>query len=255
MTSAPVILVTGDFEARGAEFGDDSLSASLTYQHALAGLGALPLVLGDVTAPSLIADAVRRCDGVLLTGGEDLDPRLYRSRLPARLRAKVRLTPDHGRRDLRELLLLAEVFRQRKPLLAVCRGHQMLNVALGGTLWVDLASECPAALDHRQMERRAAVVHQVAVLPGSLLARVIGANSLGVNSTHHQAVARVAGPLRAVATGPDGIVEALELAPANARWLPFLLGVQFHPERLAADHPAHRAIFAAFVEGVRLAGR
>ena len=243
----PVILVAPDVELAGSEFGDLSISLSMAYQRALADAGALPLILSATTAREAIAQSVSRCDGVLLTGGDDVDSRLYAPSLTARLRSQVTVTPDGGQRDFRELLLLDEVFRQRKPLLAICRGHQILNVALGGTLFADLATQSPGALNHQRMDQRGEVVHEVRLTPDSLLAKVVGRRSLGVNSTHHQAVARVARPLRPVALSPDGVVEGLELKSATAHWLPFLLGVQFHPERLADRHSRHGDLLRAFI--------
>jgi putative glutamine amidotransferase len=96
------------------------------------------------------------------------------------------------------------------------------------------------------MDRRSEIVHGVRLTPGSLLAKITGRQRLGVNSTHHQAVARVAAPLKVAAVSSDGIVEGLELRPGAAKMLPFLLSVQFHPERLADRYPEHRAIFRAF---------
>ena len=104
----------------------------------------------------------------------------------------VDTTPDGGERDLRELILIDEVFHQRKPLLAICRGHQLLNVALGGTLIVDIPTEVPGALNHGQMDKRSEVVHEVQLTGESLLSKITGKRRLGVNSTHHQAVGRVA---------------------------------------------------------------
>jgi putative glutamine amidotransferase len=252
MSPMPVILVTPDVELNGSEFGDLSISLSMAYQQALADTEAVPLILGATPSREAIAQSVSRCDGVLLTGGDDVDPRLYAPRMPAKLRGKAEITPDGGQRDFRELLLLDEVFRQRKPLLAICRGHQMLNVALGGTLVADLETHSPRGLNHRRMDQRGEVVHEVRLTPGSLLAKVIGKRTLGVNSTHHQAVARVALPLQAVAISPDGVIEGLELKPATADWLPFLLSVQFHPERLASRHPGHRDLLRAFIRAAIL---
>jgi putative glutamine amidotransferase len=252
MTKPPLILISPNIEKKGDEFGDLSISLSETYQQALMGCGAVPMPLAATLSPQLIAESVRRCDGVLLTGGEDLDPRLYGDGLPPRVRGTVAVTPDGGARDLRELLLIDEVFRQRKPLLGICRGHQMLNVALGGTLLADILGQAPRAFNHRRMDQRSEVVHDVRLTSGSLLARIIGKQKLGVNSTHHQAVGRVAAPLRVVAASRDGIVEGLELKPSAARMLPFLLSVQFHPERLVDRYPEHRAIFRAFTQACAL---
>jgi putative glutamine amidotransferase len=137
-------------------------------------------------------------------------------------------------------------------LLAICRGQQILNVALGGNLLADIPQQKPQAANHRRTDRRDEVVHEVRLTPGSILSKIVGAQKLAVNSTHHQAVARVATPLRATAVGDDGVVEGLELKRNGSCWLPFLLSVQFHPERLVDRYPAHRAIFGAFVQACRL---
>jgi len=251
----PRILVAPNTESKGAEFSDLSSSLSERYQRALLEAGGLPLVMPATTWRQAITECVASADGVLMTGGEDVDPRLYGQRLPAALARKVHVTPDGGARDFRELALLDEVFRQGKPLLAVCRGHQLLNVALGGTLFADLRAQRPRALRHRRMDRRSEIVHEARLTPDSLLAKITGRQQLGVNSTHHQAVARVAPGLRVTAASSDGVVEGLELGPDTKAWLPFLLSVQFHPERLADRYPEHRAIFRAFVEACRLNGK
>ena len=152
---------------------------------------------------------------------------------------------------MRELVLIDEVFRQRKPLLAICRGHQILNVALGGTLVADILAQEPRAINHRRMDRRNEIVHEVRLTRGSLLAKITCRQKLGVNSTHHQAVAQVARPLKAAAVSQDGIIEGLELERGAADLLPFLLSVQFHPERLVDRYPEHRAIFRGFIQACR----
>jgi len=245
-TSLPVVLVSPDVEAKGKEFSDLSSSLSANYQRALAAAGTVPLTMPLTNSREIIAEAVRRSDGVLLTGGDDIDPRLYGSKLPRKIAETVSVTPDGGERDYRECVLINEVFRQRKPLLAICRGHQMLNVALGGTLVADIASQLKDALPHRRMDKRSEVVHEVRLTEDSLLANIVGKPALGVNSTHHQAVGKVASPLRVAAASADGVIESLELKREAARLLPFLLTVQFHPERLADRYAAHQAIFGAF---------
>src|SRR2546430_4876579 len=245
----PVILVSPNIEKKGDEFGDVSTSLSETYQQALMGAGAIPLALSASTSRELIRESVSHCDGVLLTGGEDVDPRIYgEGELPARVRRKVHVTPDQGARDLREFLLIDEVFRQKKPLLAICRGHQVLNVALGGTLFADIAAQKPDAINHRRMDKRSHVVHQVRLTESSLLSKITRRRKLGVNSTHHQAVDRVAPPLQINALSDDGIIEGLQLKPDAVHSLPFLLSVQFHPERLADRYPEHQAIFRVFTQ-------
>jgi putative glutamine amidotransferase len=257
MTKPPLILVSPNIESKGQEFADLSISLSARYQHALMNAGGIPLTLPATVSREVIAESVSRCDGVLMTGGEDVEPSLYATGVAAAVRRTVTLTPDGGARDYREIVLVDEVFRQQKPLLAICRGHQVLNVALGGTLIVDIPSRNAAsmrqkqpqkngAINHRRMDKRSDLVHEVRLTADSLLAKITGARKLGVNSTHHQAVNRVAPALRPVAVSDDGIIEGLELKSSSAGWLPFLLGVQFHPERLADRYPEHQAIFDAF---------
>lgn len=242
----PLILVSPDIEAKGKEFEDLSISLSGNYQQALMAAGALPVTMPAAVSREVIAECVQSCEGVLLTGGDDIDPRLYANGLPEPVRKTVEVTPDGGARDLRELLLIDEVFRQKKPLLAICRGHQMVNVALGGTLVADIRSQLPGALEHRRLDKRNSVVHEVALTPGCLLAKITGRQKLWVNSTHHQAVGHVAPRLQVVASSADGVVEATALRPDAAGGMPFFLTVQFHPERLVAAHAEHQAIFRAF---------
>lgn len=246
MTKPPLILISPCVEKEGAEFEDLSLSLSMNYPAALMSVGAIPLTMPATASREMVAEFVRRTDGVLLTGGEDVNPRLYAKRLPPRLRRTVTLTPDDGTRDLQEFMLVDEVFRQCKPLLAICRGHQVLNVALGGTLVVDIRRQVPGAMNHQRQDKRSQMVHDVHLTDDAVLAKITGERTLGVNSTHHQAVGRPADMLKVTGRSLDAIAESMQLKPEAAHLLPFLLSVQFHPERLADRHAEHRAIFAAF---------
>jgi putative glutamine amidotransferase len=247
--SRPLVLVSGSTQDRGAEFTDYSLSLSMSYPRAIQAAGGLPWLLPCQPNRQLVADCVRRCDGVMLTGGDDVDPKLYTKQLPARVARTVhRADPE---RDSFELMLIEEVFRQRKALLCICRGQQILNVALGGTLFADILLQIPRALNHSRTDRKDRVVHEVACEAGSLMARIAGKARLGVNSSHHQAVARVAEPLRATAVSMDGIIESMELASSAKGRLPFLLAVQFHPERLFEQHAEHLELFRTFLGACR----
>jgi len=226
------------------EFADLSISVSNRYTDALIAGGGLPQIFPSTTSRAIIAEAVHRCDGVLLTGGEDVDPKLYAKDLPDKLAKTV--GPLEPERDIWERELIAEVFAQRKPLFGICRGHQMLNVALGGTLIVDIATQLPNALNHRQMDRKSEQVHDVKVVPDTLLAGLAGQESFGVNSTHHQAIGELAPQLRVVAQSADGVIEAVELKDAGQE--PFLLTVQFHPERLIDRSPVFPQLFNGFIK-------
>jgi putative glutamine amidotransferase len=253
MKNSPTILISGCTEKKGFEFADLSLSLAMKYPLALKAAGAMPWLLPCFPERDWVADAVRHCDGVLLTGGDDVDPKLYTRHLPPKIAETVRR--ETTERDSFELLLVRELIRQHKPLLAICRGHQILNVALGGTLLADIRLQMPQVMNHCRTDRKNQVVHDVECAAGSLMEQIAGKTRLGVNSTHHQAVAQIARPLRATAVSTDGIVEGLELA-SDARGLsPYLLSVQFHPERLFARHAEHLELFRTFVRACRRAQR
>lgn len=252
MNKSPLILVSPGMESKGAEFADLSLSLSARYTSAITEAGGVPMILPPTTDANVIALCVQRAQGVMLTGGDDLQPELYTRRLPKNIQKTVGVTPDGGQRDYRELLLINEVFRQQKPLLGICRGHQLLNVALGGTLIADIPQQRPGPIRHSRLDAPGDPVHDVQLTEDSLIAKIVGTQTLGVNSTHHQAVGKVAKGLRVTAQSGDGIVEGLELNPDGTHWLPFLLSVQFHPERLVNRYEQHRKIFRAFVQAAAM---
>jgi putative glutamine amidotransferase len=247
MGRPPLILVSPSIERRGIEFHDLSASLSVRYNNAILQAGGIPVTAPTTTDRATLAEAVRRTDGVLLTGGDDINPALYAKKVPRKISKTVEQTPDGGARDMRELHLIEEIFRQHKPVLAICRGHQMLNVAFGARLLVDIAQQLPGAMNHRRMDRPLDLVHEAALTPGSLVSKICKTSILGVNSTHHQGVLEPAEPFAATARSADGIVEAMELKPECSGMLPFLLSVQFHPERLVQKHARYRAIFEKFV--------
>jgi putative glutamine amidotransferase len=249
MARLPLILVSPSIEKHGVEFHDISSSLSIRYEAAIIAAGGIPVVAPASTDRAILAESVRRTDGVLLTGGDDINPLLYADLYQPKLSAKifktVEQTPDNGARDVRELVLIEEIFRQRKPVLGICRGHQMLHVAFGGRLIVDIRSQLPGALNHQQLKKPLEVVHEATLTPGSLLSKICKTRVLGVNSTHHQGIANPVDPFVATARSRDGIVEAMELRRGFD--LPFFLSVQFHPERLVQRHARYRAIFKKFV--------
>jgi putative glutamine amidotransferase len=247
MKRRPLILISPSFELRGAEFSDLSVSLSLRYIQAVLAAGGVPLIAPATMDRAVLAESVRCTDGVLLTGGDDINPDLYDKKLPAALRKTVTPTPDNGLRDVAELTLIAEIFRQRKPVLAICRGHQLLNVAFGGKLIADIALQVPGALNHRRMDKAFDFVHEAALQPGSLIAKIAKKRRLKMNSTHHQAVAEPVEPFVATARSRDGLVEAMELRSNKMAGMPFLLSVQFHPERLVEKGEAYGEIFRSFI--------
>src|SRR4051812_6965979 len=181
------------------------------YVDAVRQGGLTPLIVPPVHTADVAAilDSVA---GVVLTGGEDVDPAEYGAGRSAQ-------TEDpHRDRDASELAFARLAHERRVPLLAICRGMQVVNVAFGGTLVQDIASECPSALEHERSPQRTERVHDVAVDAGSALAAALGESRLSVNSSHHQAVARVAEGLRVSARATDGIVEGAEWS-ADDWWM------------------------------------
>lgn len=215
--------------------------ANASYTDAARAAGLRPFIL-PVLEP---ADADAMLDGMtglILTGGEDVDPARYGA-APHPALGEV-----HPARDAFELALVAAARARRVPTLAICRGVQVANVALGGTLVQDLASQRSDALPHDGAGSRDARVHRVRVTPGSRLARALGAAELPINSFHHQSVDRAADGAAVVATAPDGVVEGLEWRRDD--W--WMVGVQWHPEELVrGDEPWERALFDAFAGAVR----
>ncbi|MEY2407494.1 MAG: putative glutamine amidotransferase [Verrucomicrobiota bacterium] len=247
---SPLILISGSTDDKGVEFDDFSLSLSMNYVHAILAAGGLPLLVPCEPDRNMVADAVQQSDGVLLTGGDDVDPKLYGAALPARVLKTVHRA--HAARDAFELMLIEEVLRQRKALLCICRGHQILNVALGGSLIADIALQSPNPLNHNRPDRKDRAVHEVRCKAGSVMRGIAGKNRLRVNSSHHQAVGEIPQVLRATAVSNDGIVESLELAQEALGLLPYLLAVQFHPERLFRRHAEHLELFRSFIRSCRL---
>ena len=185
---------------------------------------------------------MRKAAGILLAGGGDVDPAIYRER------AHPSFDAAEPGRDAYEIDLIRLADEADVPMLAICRGIQVVNVALGGTLVQDIATECATTLKHDQSEARTQRVHEVDVVEDSVLASAVGTTRLSVNSSHHQAVASLADGLAVTARAPDGIVEGAEWRGDD--W--WMLAVQWHPEELTRDpSPWDRGLFTAFADRVR----
>ena len=230
----------------------DKPEARKKYRDAVIAAGGEPILI-DGTGPETTAHALAGFDGLLLPGGTDVDPSAYGGRPhPA-------VDVAHPKRDAFELEAARIAKRSGLPTLAICRGMQVVNVALGGTLFEDIPDqyEPPNGLRLRHQQTpdfgRHETTHEVDVRQGSTLASIAGAAAIRVNSLHHQAVRRVAYGLEPVAHARDGIVEAFELRSGH----PFFVGVQWHPEELVgADEPS-RKLFSSFVAAAarRAAGK
>jgi len=201
------------------------------YLDGLRAAGGEPLPLRPGAEEEGVPELLRRLDGLLLAGGDDVAPELYGEE------PHPKLATVDGPRDRLELLLVRAAAAEDRPVLGICRGIQVMNVALGGSLVQDIADQVPGAVDHVQGAR-----HAVRVERGSRLYEILGAETLEVTSFHHQAVKRPAAGLRVTARSPDGVIEAVERSGAR-----FLLGVQWHPERLPAGEPAGGGMLRALV--------
>jgi putative glutamine amidotransferase len=233
VSAAPLVALTA---TTAAADGIVRVRANAAYVRALEAAGLVPLML----PPLKPAHAERTLDavsGLVLTGGEDVAPWRYgESPHPA-------LGSVNEDRDAFELALIGAARARGLPTLAICRGIQILNVALGGTLVQDIPSQCPSALPHARKDARDARVHEVTVDSDSLLATALDAKRVAVNSAHHQSIARLAQGLRVTARAPDGIIEGAEW-DASGWWA---VGVQWHPEELT-ETPERwdRGLFATF---------
>ena len=208
-----------------------------SYAEAVLAGGGLPVLIPLSPAEADLAALLARLDGLLLAGGGDVDPACY----GAAAHPKTALVDN--RRDHVEIALVRAAMATNKPVLGICRGAQVFNVALEGTLYQHLPEEYSSTLNHSCIPPdypRSHLAHAVQVEAGSLLAECLGEASTLVNSRHHQAVRELAAGLVVTGRAPDGLVEAVEL-PGH----PFALGVQWHPENLLAQ-PAMRALFTRF---------
>lgn len=229
-----MICLTVDSTYRQLPDGPRRFFTSKAYAAAIAVAGGVPILAAEFNPEAL----ARRCDALVLTGGDDLDPALYGETL---LNDSVHVDPE---RDTFELSLTHAFLCQKKPILGICRGCQVLNLALGGDLYQDLPTQL--GVQHLDSELR----HPIICGKGSVLADLFGPHFL-VNSTHHQSVRRIAPGLQVTARAKDGIIEAFESTnPAQLLW-----GVQFHPERLTDTQwddrtPDFAPFFQSFVNAV-----
>ncbi|MDI6894355.1 MAG: gamma-glutamyl-gamma-aminobutyrate hydrolase family protein [Bacillota bacterium] len=218
---------------------NDRVRVPAGYPAAVEAAGGVPVIL-PVLNPGKAAEVLAHLQGLLLSGGVDLDPSYYgEDPLPG----LGKVTPE---RDAFELALARQALALGVPILGICRGVQVLNVAAGGNLFQDLGSQLQKVLKHSQEAPRWHESHPVQLDPQSRMAAVLGVTEARVNSFHHQAVRAVAPGLRAVAWAPDGVIEGVESTDHR-----FALGVQWHPEEMWSRDPLHLKPFSALVEAAR----
>ena len=240
----PVIGITATLKEDGDCVAERPLGrfvrADLDYVEGVAEAGGVPVVLPPVDEARAAEAIIGGIDGLVLSGGSDLDPSYYGEDPIPELNVTV---PE---RDAFEMALLREALWRRVPVFGICRGLQVLNVALGGTLYQDLPSqkEGLVLLGHRQQTPKWQPTHEVEVDGASTVAELMGTDELKVNSYHHQAIKDLASGLVAVARSPDGVIEAAESSDLSERWL---VGVQWHVEAMREAGPEHRNLFEAHV--------
>lgn len=224
----PIIAISANYE-------DDGTHLKHSYSDWILKSGGIPVIVpfgfGEEEARALCEVT----SGLLLTGGPDIDPGYYGEEPLPEL---GRITPE---RDRLELMLVREYAAAGKPIFAICRGEQVLNVALGGSLYQDIYSQC-RTLQHSQKAPRSHLSHRVTAEESSMIGRIAGTNEFKVNSFHHQAVKEAAPGMRITAKSEDGIVEAIESEEGR-----FVVGVQWHPEDTAGTDDISRKLFEAFV--------
>ena len=201
------------------------------YVSAIEGAGGIPLLIPYVTAEETVSEYVSLCDGIFFTGGADIDPTHY-GESPSEA-----LGPLQRNRDELDLRALCAALKVNVPILAICRGMQLINVALGGTLYQDLPSEYKTEIPHKQTEPS----HSVNICVGTPLYTLVG-KKMQANSFHHQAIKRLGKGLRVMANADDGMIEAVYLEGER-----YLRGYQWHPERLFETSEDNRRIFEDFI--------
>lgn len=222
--------------------GVERVRLNAAYVRALEAAGLVPLIVPPSSRPAAAVAALDAVAGLVLTGGEDVDPAHYNEA------AHSQLGPVNGSRDETELALLAAARDRELPTLAICRGIQIVNVGLGGSLVQDLPSQRDGMAAHDLDVERDARVHGVRVDPASRLASIVGTDSFGVNSIHHQAIDRLGGSIRVNARADDGVIEGIE--SDDPQW--WMVAVQWHPEELVSTpEPWDRRLFAAFADACR----
>lgn len=219
----------------GKFLGMERIYVNKDYTDAVEKAGGIPLLLPPSSCRETVVEYLRVCNGFLFSGGGDINPLLYGCEPLPKLEAV------HTSLDEAQLLLIREVLRAGKPLLAICRGAQLLNVALGGTLYQDESERSAPSLLHSQQAPRADKFHRIALEADSIPGKLFG-QELYVNSFHHQSIRETGEGLRVVATAPDGVIEAVEGQNDI-----FVLGVQWHPEMMLTGSDEMLPLFFAFI--------
>ncbi len=242
----PIIGVPCRCDTSGLYPGRPVNAQNTAYTNSILQSGGVPILIPVEVTGNLLATLLNQVDGVLFTGGGDVDPSFYNEHPVVDNLSDIQLERDH-----QELELIKMAIDQEKPFFAICRGVQVMNVAGGGTLYQDLATQNPNIIRHDfyysddQLPRNY-IAHDIQLEEASLLHKILQSDTVGVNSLHHQAIKDVGPVLKATGRSSDGVVEVLEI-PDH----PFALGVQWHPEELFVEYESARKMFAAFIDASR----
>jgi putative glutamine amidotransferase len=237
---APLIGITPDVAATG-DNAEPLIVLQERYARAIQQAGAIPLVLPIASAPATLRRIVESLDGVVVSGGNfDIHPKYYGER------AIERLGNIREERTEFELGLISLALERDTPVLGICGGAQAINVNLGGSLYQDIRSQVAGATEHEQGHLKDRGGHAVNIVAGTKLRRIVGRESLEVNTTHHQSVKKLGKGLIVNAAAADRVIEGIE-----SRDHSFVLGVQWHPEFLVHRDRAQKKIFAAFVRACK----
>ncbi|MDD4191562.1 MAG: gamma-glutamyl-gamma-aminobutyrate hydrolase family protein, partial [Mangrovibacterium sp.] len=241
MKNKPMIGVLPQFDAK-----ENRIWVSPPYMNAIIEAGGLPVLLPFIKSKKDIKMLAEKFDGFLFTGGQDVNPSLYGQPL---CDCSNEISP---KRDQLEENLLKVIIKENKPVLGICRGMQLINVVLGGTLYQDIlvSEKIGMTLQHNQKTPPEIPVHEISVLENTLLFQILGKEKISVNSLHHQGIQELAEGLLPAATSVDDLVEAVQIKD-----LDFGIAVQWHPELLLGTDANARKLFTAFVKasGKRIA--
>lgn len=226
----------------GLHAGNERFFAGRDYTDAVLAAGGIPVILPWVGDAGLVRHQLQAVQGLLLIGGYDVDPLLYNAE------PSPKLGPVFPERDAYEIMTVKQARLMGKPVLGICRGIQVINVAYGGTLWQDLSQRGEPELQHYQDCQKDVPGHSVQIAPETILAEILGQTDLRTNSYHHQAVRDPAPGFSVSAWAKDGVIEAIEMRGAG------ILGVQWHPEMMARRFPDMLRIFRWLVDSARGSG-
>jgi putative glutamine amidotransferase len=238
MCKKPIIGITGAYVKHNDYM--EGVYVHHDYHKSVAANGGIPIILPFLNKEMAI-EMLSICDGIILSGGEDVDPQFYGQDPHLHLGTTI------AERDRTEIAIVHYALENDIPLLAICRGVQILNVALGGTLIQDIPSQVNKPIQHTQTIDRSHDSHWVTIAKDSQLAQIMGEERVRVNSLHHQAIDKVAQDLRVVAVSTDGITEGVEYIHPTT----FTLGVQWHPESMASQNKQMNNLFGKLIQSCK----